>query len=158
MLVDRNGRVLIVIVCLALVGLAAATYVFVTHSLGYELFCPFATGCDAVQNSPYAVLFGIPVSLLGTLGFTAFIVLALTALRSAPARRACLRALLVLSVLEVGFTSYMAYLQISVIRAICSWCMLSAALTVALAAVVTYAAFGGARGSGRSSALQGGTG
>jgi uncharacterized membrane protein len=35
----------------------------------------------------------------------------------------------------------MAYLQISVIRAICSWCMFSAAVTVALAVLVMYAVF-----------------
>ena len=84
-----------VIVLLALAGLAAASYVFVTHSLGYELFCPFATGCDAVQNSPYAVLFGIPVSLLGMVGFTAYIGLALIGLRSGAAARGYLHALLV---------------------------------------------------------------
>jgi len=147
---NRNRGVLIVIALFALAGLSAATYVFVTHSLGYELFCPFATGCDAVQNSPYAVLFGIPVSLLGMLGFTAYIVLALIGLRSGPATRGCLHALLVLSVLEVGFTSYMAYLQVAVIRAICSWCMLSAALTVALAVLVIYAVFGKAKSTGAS--------
>ena len=70
---NRDRNVLIVIALVALAGLSAATYVFVTHSLGYELVCPFATGCDAVQNSPYAVLFGIPVSLLGMAGFTAYI-------------------------------------------------------------------------------------
>ena len=119
---NRNG--LKVIALLALAGLSAAAYVFVTHSLGYKLFCPFATGCDAVQDSPYAVLLGIPVSLLGMLGFTAYIALALIGLRSGAAtRRRYLHALLVLSVMEVGFTSYMAYLQVSVIRAICSWCM-----------------------------------
>ena len=58
---NGNRRILIVIALFALAGLSAATYVFVTHSLGYELFCPFATGCDTVQNSPYAVLSGIPV-------------------------------------------------------------------------------------------------
>jgi uncharacterized membrane protein len=125
--------------------LSAATYVFVTHSLGYELFCPFATGCDAVQNSPYAVLFGIPVSFLGMVGFTAYLALALSALRFGAATRRHLRALQVLSVVEVGFTLYMAYLQVAVIRAICSWCMLSAALTVALAVLVIYATFGRAK-------------
>ena len=129
----RNRTVFIVIALFALAGLSAATYVFVTHSLGYELFCPFATGC--------AVPFGIPVSLLGMVGFTAYIALALSALRLGAATRRHLHALLVLSVVEVGFTLYMAYLQVSVIRAICSWCMLSAALTVALAVLVTYAIF-----------------
>ena len=84
---NRDRNVLIVIALVALAGLSAATYVFVTHSLGYELFCPFATGCDAVQNSPYAVVFGIPVSLLGMAGFTAYIALALMGLRSGTAAR-----------------------------------------------------------------------
>jgi uncharacterized membrane protein len=134
----------------ALAGLSAATYVFVTHSLGHELFCPFATGCDTVQNSPYAVLFGIPVSLLGMAGFTAYIALALMGLRFGAATRRYLHALLALSVVEVGFTSYMAYLQVAVIRAICSWCMLSAALTVALVVLVIFAIFGRAKSAGAS--------
>ena len=151
-----NRNVLIVIALFALAGLSVATYVFVTHSLGYELFCPFATGCDAVQDSPYAVLFGLPVSLLGMLGFTAYIALALIGLRSSAAARGYLRALLVLSVVEVAFTSYMAYLQVAVIRAICSWCMFSAAVTAALAVLVIYAIFEKAKSpqchSGRMSA------
>jgi hypothetical protein len=53
---NRNRNVLLVIALFAVVGLSAATYVFLTHSLGYKLFCPFATGCDAVpaadQNFP----------------------------------------------------------------------------------------------------------
>ena len=147
---NRNRNVLIVIALFALAGLSAATYVFVTHSLGYELFCPFATGCDTVQKSPYAVLFGTPVSLLGMLGFIAYFGLALIGLRSSAATRGYLHALLVLSVVEVGFTSYMAYLQVAVIRAVCSWCMLSAALTVGLAVLVIYAIFGRAKSTSAS--------
>lgn len=135
---NGNRRILMVIALVAVAGLSAATYVFVTHSLGYALFCPFATGCDTVQNSPYAVLFGVPVSLLGMLGFTAYIALALCGLCSGAAIRGYLHALLVLSVVEVAFTSYMAYLQVAVIRAVCSWCMLSAALTLAAAGLVIY--------------------
>jgi uncharacterized membrane protein len=145
---NRSRSFLTIIAILALAGLSAATYVFVTHSLGYELFCPFATGCDAVQRSPYAVLFGLPVSFLGMLGFAASALLALAGLRSSAAMRVSLHALLVLSVVEVTFTSYMAYLQVSVIRAICSWCMFSALVTVALAMLVVYANFGEARRSG----------
>ena len=44
----------------------------------------------------------------------------------------------------------MAYLQVAVIRAVCSWCMLSAALTVALAVLVMYATFGRAKSAGAS--------
>jgi len=44
----------------------------------------------------------------------------------------------------------MAYLQVAVIRAICSWCMLSAALTVALAVIVVYAFFGATKSASAS--------
>src|ERR1700694_2678213 len=98
---NRSRNVLMVIALLALAGLSAATYVFVTHSLGYGVFCPVATGCDAVQRSAYAVLFGLPVSLLGMLGFAAYVLLALTGWRSSAATRGSLHALLVLSVVEV---------------------------------------------------------
>ena len=142
---NSKRTVLVVIALLALAGLSAATYVFVAHSLGYRLFCPFATGCDTVQDSPYAVLFGIPVSLLGMAGFAAYFGLALTALRSTAGAWTCLYALLVLSLLEVGFTSYMAYLQVTVIRAICSWCMFSAIVTVALAMLAIFGIFRGTK-------------
>jgi uncharacterized membrane protein len=139
---NSKRTVLVVIALLALAGLSAATYVFTAHSLRYRLFCPFATGCDTVQDSPYAMLFGIPVSLLGMVGFAAYLGLALTALRSTARARTYRYALLLLSLLEVGFTSYMAYLQVAVIRAVCSWCMFSAAVTVALAVLVILGLFG----------------
>jgi uncharacterized membrane protein len=139
---NSKRTVLVVIALLALAGLSAATYVFIAHSLGYRLFCPFATGCDTVQDSPYAMLFGIPISLLGMVGFAAYLGLALTALRSTARARTYRYALLLLSLLEVGFTSYMAYLQVAVIRAVCSWCMFSAAVTVALAVLVIRGLFG----------------
>lgn len=135
---NPHRGLLAAIAFLALAGLLAATYVFGTHSLGYALFCPFATGCDAVQDSPYAAFFGIPVSFLGMLGFAAYIALAVAGWRSGPEVRWYLPVLLALSVVEVGFTAYMAYLQINVIRAICSWCMLSAGITVVLALLVAW--------------------
>ena len=138
---NGSRKVLVIIALLSLAGLAAATYVFVAHSLGYPLFCPFATGCDAVQASPYAVMFGVPVSLLGMVGFAVYFGLAVSALRLGLRARPCLHALLALSLLEVAFTSYMAYLQMAVIRAVCSWCMFSAAVTVALALCVIFGLF-----------------
>lgn len=139
---EAARRVFVGIAVLALVGLAVATYVFTAHSLGYRLFCPFATGCDTVQASPYAVLLGLPVSLLGMAGFATYVVLAFVGLWSEGATMWPLWALLALSLVEVTFTLYMGYLQVSVIRAICSWCMLSAGLTLALAGLVAYAFFG----------------
>ncbi len=134
---NPNRSIFMAMALLALAGLLAATYVFVSHSLNQPIFCPFANGCDAVQDSPYAVMFGIPVSFLGMLGFAAYIGLAVAAWRGG-AHWALLPVLAGLSLIEVGFTAYMAYLQVNVIRAICSWCMLSAAITVVLAGLVLW--------------------
>jgi uncharacterized membrane protein len=147
--VNSNRKFLKIVALLAVTGLFVALYVFVAHSLGYRLFCPFATGCDAVQNSPYAVFFGIPVALFGILGFAAYIVLSLAGLKANPEARWFWYALLALSGIEFCLTFSMAYLQIAVIHAVCSWCMLSAAITAALTVVIVYA-FWSAYGTGRS--------
>jgi uncharacterized membrane protein len=136
---NHNRRILIVVLVLALIGLLTATYVFTAHALGYALFCPFGgTGCDAVQNSPYAQVFGIPDSLLGVFGYLAYIVLAFLGLRSGPGTRGILYALLVLSLVDVIFTAYLAYLMLGVIRAVCTWCAFSGVITVILFFIIVY--------------------
>lgn len=109
--------------------MATATYDFIARTLGVPLFCPFAgRGCDIVQ-SPYAVLLGVPLALLGILAFGAYVLLAGLALRlRSVAWRRVLATMLVLNVLEVGFMAYFAYVQVALIHAICSLCAFAAAL------------------------------
>jgi len=130
---ETNRTVFGAMALLAIAGLLAASYVFFTHALDQPLYCPFATGCDAVQASPYASFAGVPASLLGMLGFGVYAALAEAAWRTAAWRMRILAALTLLSAVEVGFTAYLAYLQLNVIRAVCSWCMFSAGITAALA-------------------------
>ena len=53
---------------LALAGAAVATYLLVVRATGSSLVCSTG-GCEAVQSSPYAELAGVPVALLGLIGF-----------------------------------------------------------------------------------------
>ena len=137
---NRNHRSLLVIGLLALVGMLVAIYDSVSRILGIPLFCPFAgNGCDIVQSSPYAVIFGIPLAFLGIVGFGAYIVLAYAGMRSGPGRHRYLYALLALNLLVVCSMAYFAYLELAVIHAVCSLCMFSAALNVALGITIVYA-------------------
>jgi len=78
-----NRRTLQVIGLLALAGLLVAIYDSISRILGIPLLCPFAGGgCDTVQNSSYAVVFGIPLAFLGILGFAAYLFLAYVGMRS----------------------------------------------------------------------------
>jgi uncharacterized membrane protein len=137
---NRNRRFFLVIGLLALAGMLVAIYDSVSRILGIPLFCPFAgNGCDIVQNSPYAVIFGVPLAFLGIVGFGAYIVLAYLGMRSGPGTHWHPYGLLALNVLAVCSMGYFAYLELTVIHAVCSLCMFSAALNVALGITIVYA-------------------
>ena len=53
----------------ALAGLGIATYLTVVHYSGGDPVCAVAHGCATVQQSDYAALAGVPVALLGVLGY-----------------------------------------------------------------------------------------
>ena len=57
----------------ALAGLAIAGYLTVVHYAGGAPVCAIAHGCETVQQSRYAELAGVPVALLGLLGYAAIL-------------------------------------------------------------------------------------
>ena len=54
---------------IALVGLGIAAYLTIVHYAGGSPVCAIAHGCETVQHSSYAKLGGVPVALLGMLGY-----------------------------------------------------------------------------------------
>jgi uncharacterized membrane protein len=50
---------------LALIGIAVALYVAHGNYTGQALWCPILDGCNAVVNSPYSRVFGVPMSYFG---------------------------------------------------------------------------------------------
>jgi uncharacterized membrane protein len=119
---------------LALAGLGVAlymTYIEVTH---VEAICGPLGDCNAVQNSPYATLFGwLPVGVLGLLGYLGI----LGAWGWGRWRKDRLAdyvpaALLGMTLFGTIFSIYLTYLEIFVILAVCIWCISSAILITLL--------------------------
>jgi uncharacterized membrane protein len=111
----------------ATVGLAIAGYLTAVHYDGGSPVCAIAHGCATVQQSEYAELAGVPVALLGLLGYAAILV---TLLRDdEPARMAT--ALLALS--GAGFSLWLTYVEVFTLEAICIWCVGSAVCMLLLA-------------------------
>ncbi len=50
-----------------------ATYLTIVHYAGGEPVCAIAHGCATVQKSTYAEFAGVPVALLGLLGYVAIL-------------------------------------------------------------------------------------
>jgi uncharacterized membrane protein len=118
---------------MSLVGLFVSAYLYLwkTGKIG-TLAC--GTGaCEAVQLSEWSRVGGIEVPLIGVVGYGALLIVSLAAVQPPLAvRRWPGILLLVLSGLGVLFTSYLTYLELFVIRAICRWCVGSAVIICAI--------------------------
>jgi uncharacterized membrane protein len=118
------------IAVLALAGLAISAYLTWVHYAGIEPVCTGISDCERVQNSDYAELAGIPVAVLGVVGYAAILVS--LALR--------VEVTVLLSYTAVGFSAYLTWAELFKIDAICQWCVASAVASVAIAALATLLA------------------
>jgi uncharacterized membrane protein len=117
---------------LVLIGLGVAGYLTWVHYAGLDPVCVGGGGgCERVQSSSYADVAGIPVALLGLIGYVLIgVSLFFTDERARLAGAA-------LALVGFGFSVYLTYLELNVIDAICQWCVASAVTMTALAAVMT---------------------
>lgn len=127
---------------LALFGVLISIYMLLYH-LGMigSIVCGTG-GCETVQNSPWSSFLGIPVPLIGLVGYAALLATALLGLQ--PRRIADRRVALVLltgALIAFAFSAYLTWLEAFVIHAWCRWCIASAVLTllVVLAALPEFA-------------------
>lgn len=119
---------------LALLGVLLATYLVLYHyGVTGPLVCGGTESCEQVQASRYAVVFGIPVAVVGLGGYLVLLVVALAGLQGRLASRpGPTRLLLLLSGLGVAFTIYLTYLELVRIHAVCRWCVGSAVIITAI--------------------------
>jgi len=117
-------------VAVAVAGVGVSAYLTWVHYHPGALVCTRGGGCETVQHSHYAVLLGIPVAVIGLAAWT--IVLALV-LWDSPGSRLAVAAT---ALAALAFVVYLVVLQLSVIHAVCVWCMVNDVLLVpALAAI-----------------------
>jgi uncharacterized membrane protein len=139
------------VIAVAVAGLVVAGYLTVTKFMGGSaVFCTAGGGCDAVQSSRYAMLLGVPTALWGAVAYAAVAGLAVAGLTTARWQAA-----FVVAGGAVGFSAYLTWLEIFVIRALCGYCLISAGLAVGLLAVLVWRrpAVGGRRVSAKPARL-----
>ena len=120
------------ILALAALGVALAAYLTYIHYADLKPICVSGSGgCERVQSSGPSRLAGVPVALLGLIGYTAIFI---SALGNDDTSRT-VSALLALS--GFGFSVYLTYEELFVIHAVCQWCVASAIIMAALAILTT---------------------
>ena len=138
----------ILIPIFSVIGLGVAIYLTFIETTNAKAVCGPVGDCNAVQASPYAMLFGVvPVGLLGAVGYIG-ILIAWFLGRTGRGRLAQLAPVVIFGMALFGvlFSIYLTYIELFVIHAVCIWCLTSAvimALVLILSVGGVIAALGG---------------
>lgn len=117
------------ILILSIIGFLLSVYLTYLHySEGQTAFCSQDSGCDAVRQSSYSSLLGIPVALLGAVGYALIFWFSYVSMSKR------VRWLLIYTISLAGFvfSLYLTYLELFVIKAICPYCVVSALIMTAI--------------------------
>jgi uncharacterized membrane protein len=124
-----NGRTLRrASVAVAVAGIMLTGYLVYVRETGSRLVCATG-GCETVQSSSYSLVLGVPVALLGLLGYAAILALAIARGELAGLAQATV------ALTAVAFAGYLLYVQLFVLDALCSWCVVNDALIATAAAL-----------------------
>jgi uncharacterized membrane protein len=114
-------------IAISVLGIAIAGYLTYVHYAGISPVCEIAHGCEKVQTSEWSKVAGVPVAVLGLLGYVGILAALLVP------GEAAMTAAAGLAVVGAGFSAYLTYREVFTIEAICIWCVASAVLMVLLA-------------------------
>jgi uncharacterized membrane protein len=110
-----------------LAGLVVAGYMAYVEATATEAMCGALGNCNAVQQSEYAQIFGIPIGVLGIAGYLAILgVWGIDQARGDSLKSTTRPLLAAMVVFGVVFSVYLTFLEPFVIGATCFWCLTSA--------------------------------
>jgi uncharacterized membrane protein len=116
---------------LSLIGIGIAAYLVYVHYDDVQILCTGGGGCEKVQKSEYSKLAGVPVALIGLIGYCAIFAALLV-----PGETAALVAA-ALAIGGLGFSLYLQYRSFVTLGEHCVWCIGSAVTMTLLAATTT---------------------
>lgn len=122
-----STNLLAAIALVAVAGIAVSSVSLYEHfATSTTSFCNFSDtfNCDLVNRSQYSTLLGVPVALIGIVGYLLLTILA-TAYRNLLQTPVLL---LVASVIGLGFALYLAYVEKFLLGVWCFLCLTSLAL------------------------------
>ncbi len=113
---------------LTMAGLGIAGYLTYVHYAGIKPVCTAGGSCEKVQTSVYSELAGVPVALIGLLGYVSILGLLI-----GPEHETSRCATMALTLVGFAFSAYLTYRELYSIHAICEWCASSAVVLTVMA-------------------------
>ena len=131
----QNEKIAIIvslIIAFAIVGIIDSGYLTYSHYTETLVECSIEglNGCEDVLDSKYATVFGVPLSLLGVLFYS--MVLGFILFYKKTNFDILRKALLIITTVGILVSSFLVYIQLFVLNAICLYCMGSATISTIL--------------------------
>jgi uncharacterized membrane protein len=124
---DRAIRTTMIV--LTAIGLGVASYLTYVHYAGVPPLCSTTHNtCLKVQTSIYSKLAGVPVALIGLIGYVVILGSLLV-----PQREETRFATMALTLGGFGFSAYLTSRELFSLHEICEWCVSSAVIMTLLA-------------------------
>lgn len=114
-------------VLVTVLGIALTIYLTIVHYAGLKPACTAGQSCIKVQTSQWSEVKGIPVALIGLIGYIAIFVSLVI-----PDREEVRLATLGMTLIGFGFSVYLTYREGHSIHAYCEECLTSAAFMTIL--------------------------
>ncbi len=129
-----NRTLRIVMIAITTIGLGVASYLTYVHYSGEPPLCSTTHNtCLKVQTSVYSELAGVPVALIGLIGYITILGSLLI-----PEGEESRFATMGLTVIGFGFSAYLTYRELFSLHEICEWCVSSAIMMTILACLGVF--------------------
>ncbi|MEK7635496.1 MAG: vitamin K epoxide reductase family protein [Patescibacteria group bacterium] len=125
-----SNLVIIFFAIVSLVGVVDTVFVTINHYKGVIPPCTLLNGCETVLTSKYSEVFGVPIALIGALFYSTVFLFSLAYLKTK--NNKIIIVFLALTALAFLMSLFFIYLQFFVIKAVCEYCLISAAASTIL--------------------------
>ena len=119
-----------VTIALAIIGLLVSIYMTIYKVTSNEAMCIGSTGCSEVNASRYSEINGIPVAVLGVIGYATILALLFLDNRLSFFQEYGSMIFFGVSLMGFLFTLYLIYLEVALIKAYCPFCLASQAVMI----------------------------
>jgi uncharacterized membrane protein len=112
-------------IALVIIGLAVSVYMTIYKLSGNDGMCLGLGGCSTVNASRFSEVNGIPVAVLGVIGYAAILFVHLFESRNEFFRKNGTLLIFGMSLTGFLFTLWLVYVELYIIYAICPFCVTS---------------------------------
>jgi uncharacterized membrane protein len=121
-----------VTIALAIIGLLVSIYMTIYKVTSNESMCIGSSGCSEVNASRYSEINGIPVAVLGVIGYASILALLFLDNRLSFFQEYGSMIFFGVSLMGFLFTLYLIYLEVALIKAYCPFCLTSQAVMIVI--------------------------